>query len=285
MLNLKVEEDDVFRLDVYLAEKLGEPRRVVQSLIRSHQILVNGVAVKSSYKPKTLDSITVNFPQKENCFPEEKLPDLDLIYEDQDIIVLNKVSGVVVHPNDVQKNGTLLDALLQYFPDLSSVGEFPRHGIVHRLDKDTSGLMVIAKTYDAFEHLKMQFKNRTVDKRYVAVVQGNIQTDSFMIDQPLKRHARKRYMYTVSPDGKDAQTEVNVIKRYNSKTIVEAKPITGRTHQIRVHLSFYGNPILGDPLYHNSSNEQGQQLQAYFLSFVHPKTQAKLSFSLNKLYL
>ncbi|RAP37286.1 RluA family pseudouridine synthase [Candidatus Marinamargulisbacteria bacterium SCGC AAA071-K20] len=278
MLNLKVTQNGK-RLDQYLAEELSRSRTIIQTLIKAGNVLVNGKQQKASYKVSVDDLLDINGLEDDSKIElDDNVPALDLLYEDDDILVLSKQLGVVVHPNDVQKSGTLADALLNYFPGIKDVGASGRPGIVHRLDKDTSGVMVVAKSDLAYESLTAQFKNRTVKKRYIAIVNGNVQNDYFTLNKSIARHTKKRHLYAVSEEGKEAITEILVLERFNTKTIVEARPLTGRTHQIRVHLQDFGHPIIGDPLYGKTVGGKGQALHAFSLSFEHPKTNKRLTF-------
>jgi 23S rRNA pseudouridine1911/1915/1917 synthase len=278
MLTLNVNQSDS-RLDQFLAEALSLSRTDIQAKIKSGKVLVNDKLRKASYNVSVDDIITIDDVEDVVETSEDIMTPLDFLYEDEDILIINKPVGLVVHPNDVQSTGTLTDALIRYFPGIQKVGASGRPGIVHRLDKDTSGVMVIAKTALAYDSLSAQFKLRTVKKRYIAVVHGNIMTDHFTIDNPISRHTKKRHLQLVSVDGKPSVTEVYVLKRFNTKTIIEARPLSGRTHQIRVHLQHFGNPILEDPLYGKTVGGKGQQLQAFSLSFDHPNTQKRLCFS------
>ncbi len=267
------------RLDHFWAQYSGESRNQVQRKIESGLITVNEVIVRPGYKIKKGDVINEKIVNKSKKI--ETPPLLSLRYEDQEIMVICKPIGVVVHPGVGHASWTLVDQILAYNPDLKTVGQPDRPGIVHRLDKNTEGLMVIAKTNEAYAHLIQQFQAHTVEKRYYALCHGNIQSESIEVNQPIGRHPQHFNKRWVMPTGKPAKTEFRVIKRYNTKTLVEARPITGRTHQIRVHLAYIKHPIIGDSLYHpGEKKERGgiQALQAFSLGFKHPKTDKILRF-------
>jgi len=209
-------------------------------------------------------------------------PLLDLLYEDDDVLVLNKPEGVLVHLGAGAKpEETLVDALNAYFPAIAAVGEDEsRPGIVHRLDRDTEGLLVVAKTQKSFELLKAQFQDRTIKKRYYAIVYGNPPREYWEVDAPIGRHPKKRHLFWVVPTGKPALTKIQVVKRYGTTTLLDVEILTGRTHQIRVHLAHSRFPVLGDPSYGPHGHKGGQKLQAYSLSFVHPTSGIRMTFSL-----
>ena len=211
------------------------------------------------------------------------MPSLDLLYEDQDILVLNKPKGLLVHPGSgTGDEPTLVDALRTYYPNISTVGDDPstRPGIVHRLDRDTEGVLVVAKTQHSFESLKNQFQNRNVHKRYYAIVHGKPVKDFWEIELPIGRHPKKRHLFRVTPEGKHALTRVWVVKRFGTTTLLDVEILTGRTHQIRVHLAHATFPVVGDPSYGKNAHLTGQKLQAYSLSFEHPTTGTHLTFKL-----
>ncbi|NQY74892.1 MAG: RluA family pseudouridine synthase [Candidatus Margulisbacteria bacterium] len=278
--------DDAVRLDILVSKNRKISRRVAHNWIRNGRVLVNGEIVKPAYLTSQEDLIS--------CQPDEESPTLapenitlDIMYEDENLIIVYKPNGMVVHPAPKHTNGTLVNALMYHFEYLSDMGGEGRPGIVHRLDKDTEGIMVVAKTNSVHDHLKKQFKDRTVDKRYYAVVKGNMSEDHYVIDQPVGRIKKKKgrrrgwrmgVKSSTDLDAKDALTMVTVIKRFTTKTLIEVVPKTGRTHQIRIHLAHIGHPLLEDPLYANKMNQKGQLLQAYYLSFIHPDTGKQLTF-------
>jgi len=239
------------RVDKYIAEAVPDlSRAAVQRLMDEGRILVNGAAVKPSRRLELGDTISVLIPPPQTTeIVAETIP-LDVVYEDSDIIVVNKPAGMVVHPAFGHVGGTLVNAVLAHCPDLSGVGGELRPGIVHRLDKDTSGLIVVAKGDTALRNLQAQFKGREVRKVYLALAEGHVTPATGLIDAPIGRDpkARKK-MAVVAKGGREAQTEYQVRENYEAHTLVEAHPLTGRTHQIRIHMAFIGHPIAGDPIY------------------------------------
>ncbi len=273
------------RLDSACAAVLGIARSKVAQLIKLGNIRVNGRTAKAALIVYPHDQIemdpTADRPATSGLeCPLGILP--TILFEDATLLVINKPVGVVVHPGHPAVNAHYLtDWLVSHDPKIGEVGVSGRPGIVHRLDQYTEGVMVIAKTNPAFDHLKQQFKDRTVEKAYYAMVRGNVVSDELTIDQPIGRHARKRRLMGVVPDGKPAQSSVQVIERFQTKTLVRVIPKTGRTHQIRVHLAFVQHPVMGDPLYGPlGTDRSGQRLQSYFLAFSHPLTGERLQFEL-----
>ena len=265
------------RLDMYIAQKNDKlSRSMIQKLIEDGEILVNGQTKKISYKVHTGDEIEINIPEpKETNIKPQNIP-VEVIYEDNDIIVVNKPKGMVVHPANGNPDGTLVNAILALCKDnLSGIGGEIRPGIVHRLDKDTSGLLIIAKNDLAHKNISEQIKNRQVKKIYIALVKGNVAEDEATIDMPIGRSAKDRKKMAVRKDGKTAITHFKVLKRYNKYTLLEIKIDTGRTHQIRVHMAEIGHPVVGDMVYSSGKNEfgiEGQMLHAKSLDFRHPVT-------------
>lgn len=265
------------RLDMYIAQKNDKlSRSMIQKLIEDGEILVNGQTKKISYKVHTGDEIEINIPEpKETNIKPQNIP-VEVIYEDSDIIVVNKPKGMVVHPANGNPDGTLVNAILALCKDnLSGIGGEIRPGIVHRLDKDTSGLLIIAKNDLAHKNISEQIKNRQVKKIYIALVKGNVAEDEATIDMPIGRSAKDRKKMAVRKDGKTAITHFKVLKRYNKYTLLEIKIDTGRTHQIRVHMAEIGHPVVGDMVYSSGKNEfgiEGQMLHAKSLDFKHPVT-------------
>ncbi len=272
-------EDDKIRIDSYLAkQKNGLSRVAVQRLIEEEKILVNGKKTKPSYKIQENDKITVEEEQpKETNLKAQDIP-LDIIYEDQDIIVVNKPKGMVVHPANGNPDGTLVNAVMAICKDtLSGIGGEIRPGIVHRIDKDTSGILIVAKNDKAHINLSEQIKKHEVKKTYIAVVRGLVKENEATINMPIGRSTKDRKKMAVTKNGKEAITHFKVLERYyeHNVTLLEVKIETGRTHQIRVHLSQIGYPIIGDAVYSNGKNEwgiQGQCLHAKSLQFKHPST-------------
>ncbi len=265
------------RIDSYLSNKDNEISRVaVQRLIKNDKILVNGKSTKASYKVQKNDSIKVEEEKpKEISLKPQDIP-VEIIYEDKDIIVVNKPKGMVVHPANGNPDGTLVNSLMSICKDsLSGIGGEIRPGIVHRLDKDTSGVIVVAKNDKAHINLSEQIKNHEVEKTYIALVKGVVKANEATIDMPIGRSTKDRKKMAVTKTGKNAITHFKVIKRFHNYTLLEVKIETGRTHQIRVHLSQIGYPIVGDTTYSNGKNEwgiKGQCLHAKSLKFKHPIT-------------
>ena len=265
------------RIDSYLSNKDDEISRVaVQRLIKNDKILVNGKSTKASYKVQKNDSIKVEEEKPiEISLKPQDIP-VEIIYEDKDIIVVNKPKGMVVHPANGNPDGTLVNSLMSICKDsLSGIGGEIRPGIVHRLDKDTSGVIVVAKNDKAHINLSEQIKNHKVEKTYIALVKGVVKANEATIDMPIGRSTKDRKKMAVTKTGKNAITHFKVIKRFHNYTLLEVKIETGRTHQIRVHLSQIGYPIVGDTTYSNGKNEwgiKGQCLHAKSLKFKHPIT-------------
>ena len=274
---IKVEEDGK-RIDAYVAEKMDISRVNVQRLIEENKLLVNGKSVKPSYKVKLGDEISIEKEEpKEIEIKPENIP-IPILYEDNDIIVVNKPKGMVVHPANGNWEGTLVNAIMAICKDsLSGIGGEIRPGIVHRLDKDTSGVIVIAKNDKAHINLSEQIKNHEVEKTYIALVRGIVKANEATIDMPIARSTSDRKKMAVSEKGKKAVTHFKVLKRYSKYncSLLEVKIETGRTHQIRVHLAQIGYPIIGDSVYSKGSNIwgiEGQCLHAISLKFHHPVT-------------
>lgn len=269
------------RLDIYVAEEMKElSRTTIKRLIDEGRILVNGKKVKSSYKPEEEDCISIDIPEvcEIGLIPQE-IP-VPVIYEDKDIIVVNKPKGMVVHPANGNPDGTLVNAILAMCKDsLSGIGGEIRPGIVHRLDKDTSGLLIVAKNDMAHINMSKQIQDRKVTKKYIALVKGIVTENEATINLPIARSTKDRKKMAVAPKGKEAVTHFEVLQRYDKYTLLELKIDTGRTHQIRVHLSYIGHPVVGDGVYSKGQNEfniEGQMLHAKHLEFMHPITDEKM---------
>jgi len=278
-------KEDSIRIDAYLSKENRElSRTMIQKLIEEGNVLVNNNKVKASYKVALNDKIDVNIPEaKEIELKPEKI-DLNVIYEDNDIIVINKPKGLVVHPANGNPDGTLVNALIEICKDsLSGIGGEIRPGIVHRLDKDTSGILVVAKNDKAHINLSEQIKKRQMEKIYIALVRGNVKESQATINMPIGRSNGDRKKMAVTKNGKEAITHFKVLERYeknnNKYSLLEIKIDTGRTHQIRVHLAQIGYPVIGDYIYSNGKNEFGiigQCLHSKSLKFIHPITEKEM---------
>jgi 23S rRNA pseudouridine1911/1915/1917 synthase len=255
-------------------------RTQVQQWIKDGRVLVNGESIKTNYKCSMNDQIEIKIPDPEvlDVIPEEM--DLDIYYEDGDVIVVNKPKGMVVHPAAGHVTGTLVNGLMAHCKDLSGINGILRPGIVHRIDKDTSGLLMVAKNDHAHEHLVNQLVEKTVTRKYKALVHGNISHDHGTIDAPIGRDSKDRQSMSVVENGKHAVTHFHVIERFKDYTFVECQLETGRTHQIRVHMKYIGFPLVGDPKYgpRKTLDLGGQALHAAVLGFVHPVTDKYLEF-------
>jgi 23S rRNA pseudouridine1911/1915/1917 synthase len=272
------------RLDAWLAGKLEKySRTYVKKLIDEGRVLVNGKAVKSNYKLKENETIDVNVPDPELLDVKAESIDLNVVYEDDHLIVINKPKGMVVHPAAGNFSGTLVNALMDYCGDsLSDINGVIRPGIVHRIDKDTSGLLVVAKDNTAHEKLSAMLKDHDITRVYIAVVEGIIREDSGKIDAPVGRHPVDRKKMAVNIKVcRRAVTYFKVLERFHDATYVELRLETGRTHQIRVHMSYIGFPILGDEVYGRKKQKfelHGQVLHARTLGFVHPVKNEYMEF-------
>ena len=281
MQELNVDEKDK-RIDTYIAEKIDISRATTQRLIEEEKILVNGKKTKASYKVKLNDKITIQEEKpKETKIIAQDIP-IDVLYEDNDIIVVNKPKGMVVHPANGNPDGTLVNAILSKCRGtLSGIGGEIRPGIVHRLDKDTSGVIIVAKNDKSHINLSQQIKDHKVEKTYIALVRGIVKENEASINMPIGRSKKDRKKMAVTSNGKQAITHFKVIERFlkSNVTLLEVKIETGRTHQIRVHLSEIGYPIIGDAVYSKGKNEwniQGQCLHAKSLKFKHPTTNKEM---------
>ena len=273
------------RLDKFLSKRLPElTRSHIQKLIAEENILVNGKAVKANFKIKAGDEVRVNVPSlAEPQIEAENIP-LGIVYEDADMLVVNKPQGMVVHPAAGNYSGTLVNALMFYCGDeLSGINGEKRPGILHRIDKDTSGLLLVAKSDRAHIGLSEQIKEHSLTRAYKALVHGGFAADSGVIDEPIGRHPADRKKMTVTyKNSKDAITHYNVLERFGKYSFIECVLETGRTHQIRVHMSKHGHPIVGDKTYGVKKEEfnlKGQLLHAYKVGFVHPITGEYMEFT------
>lgn len=266
------------RIDKYLAEELDISRSTVKKMIDEGFVLVNGKEVKASLILSDADELFVKDGFiKEASFEAEDIP-INIVYEDDDLLVINKKSGMVVHPGNGNTSGTLVNALMHYTKNLSNKEAF-RPGIVHRIDKDTSGLMLVAKNDKAHDILAEGFKNKTIKREYIALVCGVIQEDSGVIDAPIGRDAKDRKkMCVTSENSKKAVTHFKVLKRYEDYTLLRLILDTGRTHQIRVHMKYIGHPVYNDPVYGKAYNDFGQFLHSASIDFEQPTTHEHLHF-------
>ena len=275
-------EDAGTRADVFLAAKLGVSRSNMQKLLEDGRVKRGEKIIKANYKVRAGEMFVVDIPEPE---PIEAVPEnipLDIIYEDDDVVVLNKARGMVVHPAPGNYTGTLVNALLYHCSNLSGINSAIRPGIVHRLDKDTSGIMIVAKNDAAHISLSQQIQSKTAVRTYLAVVRGNIKTDSGTIETQIARDKTDRKkMAVVKEGGRDAITDYEVLERFGKYTLVRCKLRTGRTHQIRVHMEYLGYPLVGDPKYSPMKTPfgiKGQALHSHTLEFTHPRTGERMKF-------
>ena len=276
-------ESDTRRLDLFLSENSGLTRNHVQKLIEQGNVTLDGKAVtKPSLAVKADSVVEVNLPPEIPLdVPAQNIP-LDIVYEDDDLAVINKAQGMTVHPANNVYEGTLVNALLYHIKDLSGINGVLRPGIVHRLDKDTSGLIVVAKNDHAHVELQRQIQSKQCRRIYVALLEGVLKTDSGSVDKPIGRCRTDRKKMDIVPDGRNALTYYTVLERFTQYTLVQFELKTGRTHQIRVHAKYLGHPVVGDKTYGYAKCRfalEGQLLHAQTLTFTHPTTGEVLSFS------
>ncbi|UCZ51805.1 RluA family pseudouridine synthase [Bacillus shivajii] len=277
-------EDKGVRIDKYIADHFQDwSRSLIQQWIKDGHIKVNGEKVKSNYKVSIGDSISINEPEPEPLDVKAEDMDLDIIYEDEDVLVVNKERGMVVHPAPGHYEGTLVNGLMAHCKDLSGINGVMRPGIVHRIDKDTSGLLMVAKNDLAHESLVNQLKNKETKRRYLAIVTGVISHETGTVDAPIGRDDKDRQSMTVTDkNSKEAVTHFHVVERFLNNTLVACDLETGRTHQIRVHMKYIGFPIAGDPKYGPRKKQElpieGQALHAETIGFKHPRTNEMLTF-------
>ena len=280
---INVIDNDGIRIDKYLLDKLDISRNKIQKLINDNNILVNGKSVKASYIVRVDDLIECDFLYKEkiDILPED-IP-LDIVYEDDDLLVVNKPSGMVVHPAVGNYSHTLVNALMYHCNNLSQVNGVIRPGIVHRTDADTSGLLLVAKNDMAHVDLAKQISEKSVKREYITLVDGVIKEDTATIDAPIGRDVKNRKKMCVTADNsKDAITNIRVIERYKNSTLITCSLLTGRTHQIRVHMNYIGHSVINDPVYGSKKLVDplfGQMLHARKIGFVHPRTHEYMEFS------
>lgn len=269
------------RLDKALADLTELSRSQANEEIKKGTVLVNGKAAKAKYAVKVGDVISYQVPEEEILdYKAEDIP-LDIIYEDEDVAVVNKPQGMVVHPSAGHPSGTLVNALMYHVKDLSSINGVVRPGIVHRIDKDTSGLLMIAKNDTAHNALAAELKDKKSLRKYIAIVHGNLPNDRGMIEAPIGRSEKDRKKQAVTAKGKEAVTRFQVLERFGDYTLVELTLETGRTHQIRVHMAYIGHPVAGDPAYgpRKTLKGEGQFLHAQTLGFTHPSTDEEMAFT------
>ena len=280
-IKLKVDEDNVdMRLDVFLAENTALSRTAIQKLIDNGEVMLNGFLPIKKVKTQLDDVVVFSYEEKTLTDIKPQNIPLDIVYEDEDLIVINKPKDMVVHPAVGNPDGTIVNALLYHCKELSDVNGYYRPGIVHRIDKDTSGLLVCAKNNEAHNFLSEQLKDKTCYRKYYAIVSGVIANNEGEINAPIGRSEKNRQMMCVtSKNSKEAITMFKVLERYNDSTLVDVELKTGRTHQIRVHMQFINHPVLNDARYGKKTiDETGQYLHAYFLSFIHPATKERMEF-------
>ena len=281
-LKIKALENGI-RIDKYLSMETPYSRELITKMLKEEVILVNEKQAKPSYKVKIDDEIFVpdDYLKKNDITPLE-MP-LNIVYEDQYLMVIDKPSGLVVHPGNGHNQDTLVNGLKYYTDNLSDIGGSERVGIVHRLDKDTSGLMLVCKDNDAHLILADDFKHKRVKREYLALLIGNFPSETAFIDAPIGRSKENFNKMAIREDGKSARTHLKVLKRFKDYTLVSLVLETGRTHQIRVHLAYIGYPIYNDPVYKKATNTPvtpfGQFLHSYHLEFIHPITKEKLTFT------
>ena len=281
MENKIIIADKSERLDVFLSEKLDKTRSAVKKLVDDGVITVNGNKVKAGRTLKIGEEISVNIPDPVKLDLEAENIPLDIIYQDKDIAIINKPQGMTVHAGNGTHGSTLVNALLYHLDSLSGINGVIRQGIVHRIDKDTSGLLVVAKNDAAHLSLSEQIKNKTCHRIYLALLEGPVKQNDGVIDTFIGRSDKNRTMMAVKDSGRRAVTHFKVLKRYKEFTFAEFKLETGRTHQIRVHCKYIGHPIVGDPVYGYEKQKfklNGQLLHAWKLELTHPSTGERMSF-------
>lgn len=283
MQKISLQTQNEGRLDVAVSAAAEVSRSMAAKWIEEGSCLVNGKPqTKTGFKVKAGDMLDISIPEPVEMTVEKQEIPLNILYEDEDVAVVDKPWGMVVHPAPGNEKDTLVNALLFAMEDLSGIGGVKRPGIVHRLDKDTSGVIMIAKNDMAHESLSRQLKERTMDKRYLALVDGGIKEDSGKVDAPIARSKKDRKKMAVDPEGREAHTEWTVLERLKDSTLLEVHILTGRTHQIRVHMRHIHHPVAGDPIYgaKNGIRASRLMLHAWKLSFDHPRTGERMHFEL-----
>ena len=281
----EIQENQQMRLDKYLAEQFPEQTRsYLQKLIKEGQVLVNGKTVKSGYQLSKGDEVSVTIPEPKELDVEPQKMDLDIVYEDEDVILINKPKGMVVHPAPGHTTDTLVNGLLYHCKDnLSGINGVARPGIVHRIDRDTTGILIVCKNDMSHNSIAAQLKEHSINRRYRALVHGNLKEDTGTVEGPIGRHPVDRKKMAINDrNGKPAVTHYTVLERFGNYTLIECKLETGRTHQIRVHMTSIGHPLVGDEVYGPAKcpfKLQGQCLHAMVLGFVHPRTGEYMVFS------
>ena len=281
----EIQEDQQMRLDKYLAEQFPEQTRsYLQKLIKDGEVTVNGKNVKTGYQLSKGDEVSVNIPEPKELDVEPQKMDLDIVYEDDDVILINKPKGMVVHPAPGHTTDTLVNGLLYHCKDnLSGINGVARPGIVHRIDRDTTGILIVCKNDMSHNSIAAQLKEHSINRRYRALVHGNLKDDTGTVEGPIGRHPIDRKKMAINEkNGKPAVTHYTVLERFGNYTLIECKLETGRTHQIRVHMTSIGHPLVGDEVYGPAKcpfKLQGQCLHAMVLGFVHPRTEEYMEFS------
>ena len=281
----EIQEDQQMRLDKYLAEQFPEQTRsYLQKLIKDGEVTVNGKNVKTGYQLSKGDEVSVNIPEPKELDVEPQKMNLDIVYEDDDVILVNKPKGMVVHPAPGHTTDTLVNGLLYHCKDnLSGINGVARPGIVHRIDRDTTGILIVCKNDMSHNSIAAQLKEHSINRRYRALVHGNLKDDTGTVEGPIGRHPIDRKKMAINEkNGKPAVTHYTVLERFGNYTLIECKLETGRTHQIRVHMTSIGHPLVGDEVYGPAKcpfKLQGQCLHAMILGFVHPRTGEYMEFS------
>ncbi len=281
----EIQETQQMRLDKYLAEQFPEQTRsYLQKLIKDGEVLVNGKSVKTGYQLSKGDEVSVNIPEPKELDVEPQQMDLDIVYEDEDVILINKPKGMVVHPAPGHTTDTLVNGLLYHCKDnLSGINGVARPGIVHRIDRDTTGILIVCKNDMSHNSIAAQLKEHSIKRRYRALVHGNVKQDHGTVEGPIGRHPVDRKKMAINErNGKHAVTHYTVLERFGNYTLIECVLETGRTHQIRVHMTSIGHPLVGDEVYGPAKcpfKLQGQCLHAMVLGFVHPRSGEYMEFS------